>query len=103
MWLLPVELLASSPSAECTVCLLLLQILSVCSPGEPSTWCALSSAAANTSVLRVLGMEGPEAAADLVSTQLFSSAIVNKLGGASSGTTAQQLAPVDGAIAKVSG
>ena len=49
-------------------------------------------------------MEGPEAAADLVSTQLFSSAIVNKLGAASSGTTAQQLAPEDGAlIAKVSG
>lgn len=78
-----------------------MQILSVCSAGELSSWCALSSAAANTSVLRVLGMQGPEAAADLVSTQLFSSASVNKLGGASSGTTSQQLAPVVGN--KVSG
>ena len=48
-------------------------------------------------------MEGPEAAADLVGTQLFSSAVVNKLGGASSGTASQQLAPVDGTTAKVSG
>ena len=85
------------------VCLLLLQILSVCSASVPSVWCALSSAAANTSMLRVLGMEGPQAAADLVSTQLFSSTVVNKLGGAGSGTTSQQLAPVDGTIAKVSG